>query len=66
MYFALKSVKFDREYSKGEKIPKEAIASNMVEKLVRCGVIQEVEEVKEPSQKEVEEKTKVNRQPKKV
>lgn len=44
MYFALKPVKFDKDYSIGEEIPEEVIAPNMVEKLIRCGVIQEAAE----------------------
>lgn len=62
MYFALKPVKFDKDYSRGEEIPEEVIAPNMVEKLIRCGVIQKVEETDEPP----EEKTKAVKQPKKV
>lgn len=39
-YIALKPVKFDRHYIVGENIPKEVIEPNMIEKLIKSGVIQ--------------------------
>lgn len=62
MYFALKSVKFDKNYNRGEEIPEETIASNMAEKLIRCGVIQKINEPDELPK----EKIKAVKQPKKV
>lgn len=42
VYMALKSLRFDKEYQRGEEIPAEVIAPAMIEKLKCCGVITEI------------------------
>lgn len=68
MYFALKAVKFDQNYSRGQEIPEEVISFDMVEKLISCGVIQKVggTEEKTETDKLSKEKVKVVKQSKKV
>lgn len=68
-YIALKAVKFDRSYAIGEVIPEAVIASEMAEKLIRCGVIQKIDEPrkeKTEAEEPPKEKIKAVKQPKKV
>ncbi len=61
-YIALKAVKFDKKYQKGEEVPENVIAPKMITKLERCGCIAvrevEVEQNQEQlPQQEQEEQT---------
>lgn len=47
-YIALKTVKFDKTYYAGDKIPDKAIAPDMVLKLMKLGLIQKQEKEREP------------------
>lgn len=42
-YIAQKAMKFDKSYPKGTEIPKNVIAKDMINKLVRCGALAEIE-----------------------
>ena len=42
-YIAQKAMKFDKSYSKGTEIPKNVIAKDMLNKLLRCGALAEIE-----------------------
>ena len=50
-YIAQKAMRFDKSYQKGEEIPENVIAKDMINKLLRCGVlaVMEVAEIKETS-----------------
>ena len=59
-YIALKAVKFDRKYQKGEKVPENVIAKDMINKLLRCGVLvagEETEDILEENTEEHEQET---------
>ena len=46
-YIALKAMKFDKYYQKGDSIPENVIAKDMINKLLRCGVLVEGEEIEQ-------------------
>ena len=46
-YIALKAMKFDRYYQKGDSIPENVIAKDMINKLIRCGVLAEGGEIEQ-------------------
>lgn len=46
-YIALKPCKFDKDYKIDEVIPDEVIYPNMVDKLIKCGLINKVREKSE-------------------
>ena len=50
-YIAQKAMRFDKSYQKEEEIPENVIAKDMINKLLRCGVlaVMEVAEIKETS-----------------
>ena len=56
-YIALKAMKFDKYYQKGDSIPENVIAKDMINKLIRCGVLVEGEEIEqqETEQQETEQ-----------
>ncbi len=56
-YIALKAMKFDKYYQKGDSIPENVIAKDMINKLLRCGVLVEGEEIEqqETEQQETEQ-----------
>lgn len=56
-YIALKAMKFDKSYQKGDRIPENVIAKDMINKLIRCGVLAEGEEIEqqETEQQETEQ-----------
>ena len=51
-YIAQKAMRFDKSYQKGEEIPENVIAKDMINKLLRCGVLAviEVAEIKETNE----------------
>ena len=51
-YIAQKAMRFDKSYQKGEEIPENVIAKDMINKLLRCGVlaVMEVAEIKETNE----------------
>ena len=52
-YIALKAVKFDKKYQKGEEVPENVIAPKMITKLERCGCIAVREVEEEQNQEEL-------------
>jgi len=65
-YIAQKAMRFDKSYQKGEEIPENVIAKDMINKLLRCGVlaVMEVAEIKETSKITEEEQQKISLQTK--
>ena len=51
-YIVQKAMRFDKSYQKGEEIPENVIAKDMINKLLRCGVLAviEVAEIKETNE----------------
>lgn len=56
-YIALKAMKFDKSYQKGDRIPENVIAKDMINKLLRCGVLAEGEEIEENSEEQQNQET---------
>ncbi len=65
-YIVQKAMRFDKSYQKGEEIPENVIAKDMINKLLRCGVlaVMEVAEIKETSKITEEEQQKISLQTK--
>ncbi len=58
-YIAQKAMRFDKSYQKGEEIPESVIDKDMINKLLRCGVlaVTEVAEISQISEEEQQEET---------
>ena len=58
-YIAQKAMRFDKSYQKGEEIPENVIDKDMINKLLRCGVlaVTEVEEISQISEEQQQEET---------
>lgn len=56
-YIALKAMKFDKSYQKGDRIPENVIAKDMINKLLRCGVLAEGEEIEENPEEQQNQET---------
>ena len=56
-YIALKAMKFDKSYQKGDRIPENVIAKDMINKLLRCGVLAEGEEIEENLEEQQNQET---------
>ena len=56
-YIALKAMKFDKSYQKGDRIPENVIAKDMINKLLRCGVLAEGAEIEENPEEQQNQET---------
>ena len=56
-YIAQKAMRFDKSYQKGEEIPENVIAKDMINKLLRCGVLAVTEVADEITEEEQQEET---------
>ena len=56
-YIAQKAMRFDKSYQKGEEIPENVIDKDMINKLLRCGVLAVTEVADEITEEEQQEET---------
>ena len=56
-YIAQKAIRFDKSYQKGEEIPENVIDKDMINKLLRCGVLAVTEVADEITEEEQQEET---------
>ena len=56
-YIAQKAMRFDQSYQKGEEIPENVIDKDMINKLLRCGVLAVTEVADEITEEEQQEET---------
>ena len=56
-YIAQKTMRFDKSYQKGEEIPENVIDKDMINKLLRCGVLAVTEVADEITEEEQQEET---------
>ena len=61
-YIALKAMKFDRYYQKGDSIPENVIAKDMINKLIRCGVLAEGGEIEQNPEEQILEQSGTEQQ----
>ena len=61
-YIALKAMKFDRYYQKGDSIPENVIAKDMINKLIRCGVLAERGEIEQNPEEQILEQSEAEQQ----
>ena len=61
-YIALKAMKFDRYYQKGDSIPENVIAKDMINKLIRCGVLAEGGEIEQNPEEQILEQSEAEQQ----
>lgn len=61
-YIALKAMKFDKSYQKGDRIPENVIEKDMINKLIRCGVLVEGEEIEQQETEQQETEQQETRQ----
>ena len=59
---ALKAMKFDRYYQKGDSIPENVIAKDMINKLIRCGVLAERGEIEQNPEEQILEQSEAEQQ----
>jgi len=56
-YIAQKAMRFDKSYQKGEEIPESVIDKDMINKLLRCGVLAVTEVADEITEEQQQEET---------
>lgn len=56
-YIAQKAMRFDKSYQKGEEIPENVIDKDMINKLLRCGVLAVTEVADEITEEQQQEET---------
>ena len=61
-YIALKAMKFDRYYQKGDSIPENVIAKDMINKLIRCEVLAEGGEIEQNPEEQILEQSEAEQQ----
>ncbi len=61
-YIALKAMKFDKYYQKGDSIPENVIAKDMINKLLRCGVLAKGGEIEQNPEEQIPEQSEIEQQ----